>query len=91
MGLDDIDDYDDEDDFPDVDPDYCYYTHDAPQEIEDFFTEKVCKYCDFWQNGCLIVNSRYYQFNGCFEFDNMNYNAWADIMKEDDNEWNKSN
>jgi len=77
--ADDIDDYDGDNDFPYDDVDYWYDTHAAAQEIEDFFTDLICKHCDFWNNGCLIVNSRYYHFNGCFEFDNMDYDALADM------------
>lgn len=75
------------------DPDYWYDSHDHEADLIELFVERICKFCDFWQeNDCAIINRRYYQFNGCFEFDNMDYSYWNDQlypdidMKEGDHE-----
>lgn len=88
----DIDDYESDDTFPyetdpppDMDdPDYVYDSmNDVVDKIEERFIETFCKHCDFWQDGCLIINSRYWQWNGCFEFENMDAFV-SQLMKEGD-------
>lgn len=98
----DIDDYDDfpedrllsEDDYYDPlfdDPDYWYDTNDNSDQIEELFIETICKKCDFWKDQntygyCQMLNSLYYGFNGCYEFESMDYNYWEDMRHEQEYE-----